>query len=79
MHVSTKPIGSARLEAEVADLRELAAEVFDQGQVKGWTELQEAIMKARGISKNTADKRIKRMKVLGVIRHAGRAQWMNAL
>lgn len=80
MHVSVESAGDAARDVELEDLRDLAAEVLGDGAPKGWSKLIEGIQEARNIkSSTTAEKRIKRMKALGVIRSAGRGQWMKAL
>ena len=80
MHVSCQSAGDARRLAKTEDLRDLAAEIFADGATMGWKDLVEAIRHARNIkSDTTAEKRIDEMKALGVIRNAGRGQWIKAL
>ncbi len=74
-HVSCgTPMGSKEAEKR-ADLHDLANEVFDGKTVMKWTDILTAIMAARTLSRNSADRRIQEMKRLGVIQSTFSGQY----
>lgn len=69
MHVSVTLSDSSP--AKLQEARALAAEVFQSSPRLRWKALFDGIMEARGCVKSTAEKRIKEMESLGVIRTDG--------
>jgi hypothetical protein len=69
MHVTVS--ADAGSEEEVAELRELAKEVFEGRDTLRFSELQTAIMDARAKGKTWAEKQIKAMLAADIIRKAG--------
>jgi hypothetical protein len=67
-HVSCSPGFSAREEAKRAELADLAAEVFGTDSKLTWGELNRRIGEARNLKGTGPEKRITKMKELGVIK-----------
>lgn len=71
MPMSIGTAGEARATAKTTKLRELAEEVFEAGAQLSYTEMKDAIAKARGYTPRWAEKQIEALKSAGVIRSAG--------
>ncbi len=67
-HVSCSPGFSMKEEARRAELADLAAEVFGTDSRLTWSELKRRIAAARGMKGKEPDKRITKMKEMGVIK-----------
>jgi hypothetical protein len=67
-----------RINPRLAALDELAAEVFEGGQLLTWTELTQAIMAARKFAEKTAQKRVAELTHEGIVRKAGGAKYAYA-
>jgi len=71
MHVSIESAGEERDDAKRAELRELAAEVFEGRDRLKFTDMTAGIVKARDCTKRTAERKLDAMLKLKVIRKEG--------
>jgi hypothetical protein len=69
-HISCGIPIAVKEEAKIADLRDLANEVFATESGLRWAELNRRIADARNLKGNTPDRRIKEMRRLGVIKQS---------
>lgn len=70
-HVSTASVGVSRADVSAEEARSLAEEIFSEDKPLTYTEMKEAIIKARGCAARTAERNIKKLIAGTVIIHCG--------
>lgn len=71
MHVSVESVGTARDSQKVAELHDIAVEVFEGGKLLSYSEVRAGVEEARGCSRATAERKVAEMRKALVIRAAG--------
>jgi len=71
MHVSTTTLHRLKEAREREELEELAAEIFEDDQMRTRAELETTVKTRLTVSASTAERRVKRMVKLGIVVKSG--------